>query len=250
MNDVRFCLTLEVRNNEFPIEYASSIMSFIKSSVARCNDGKYYDSFFKDNTRKDYCFSVLLPKSKFEKDKIVLEGKEIKVLFSTEDSMKTGFILFNAFIGMKGKVYPLPNGNSMVLTNIANMKSEVISNSRAIFKTSLGSSLCIREHDRETNKDKYYVCRDNEFREKLMMVVKNQLMKAGFAQKEVENVVINPIQTKKVVVKFYRRYIDTSIGTFEIKANNDILQYFYDQGLGSRSSSGFGMLELVTQDLL
>ena len=83
---MRFCLTLEVKDNEFPIEYASSIMSFIKSAVARCNDGKYYDSFFKDNTRKDYCFSVILPKSKFEKDKIILEGKKIKVVFSTEAS--------------------------------------------------------------------------------------------------------------------------------------------------------------------
>lgn len=247
---MRFCLTLEVKDNEFPIEYASSIMSFIKSAVARCNDGKYYDSFFKDNTRKDYCFSVILPKSKFEKDKIILEGKKIKVVFSTEDSMKTGFILFNAFIGMKGKEYPLPNGNSMVLTNIANMKSEVISNSRAIFKTSLGSSLCVREHDRETNKDKYYICSDNEFREKLMMVVKNQLIKAGFTQREVDAVVINPIQMKKVVVKFYRRYIDANIGTLEIKANNDILQYFYNSGLGSRKNASFGMLDLVTQDLL
>ena len=83
-----------------------------------------------------------------------------------------------------------------------------------------------------------------------MMVVKNQLIKAGFTQREVDAVVINPIQMKKVVVKFYRRYIDANIGTLEIKANNDILQYFYNSGLGSRKNASFGMLDLVTQDLL
>ena len=26
------------------------------------------------------------------------------------------------------------------------------------------------------------------------------------------------------------------------------LQYFYDQGIGSRKSAGFGMIDLITQD--
>lgn len=246
---MRFCLTFEIENKEFPIEYASCLISFIKSSISKCNDGKYFDSFFKDNTRKDYCFSVILPKSKFKKDRILLEGNEIKVIFTTGDSMKTGLILFSSFIGMKGKTHPLPNGNSMILTNISNLKSEVIYSSRAIFKTSLGSSLCVREHDKETNKDKYYVCDDKEFNERLMMVVKNQLLKAGFSEWEVNDIAITPIQSKKVVVKFYRRFIDSNIGMFEIKANSDILQHIYDVGLGSRRNASFGMLDLVTQDL-
>ncbi|MCD2503222.1 CRISPR-associated endoribonuclease Cas6 [Clostridium sp. NSJ-145] len=247
---MRFCLTLELKRNEFPTEYTSSILSYIKNALSKCNEGKYYDNFFGNNTQKDYCFSVILPKAKFDKNIINLEGNQIRILFSTGDSKKTGLILFNAFIAQKGKVYPLPNNNSMILRSITNQKQELIVNDRAIFKTTLGSGICVRDHNKEMNKDKYYVFDDKDFRDKLMIVVKNQVIKRGFTEDEANSIVINPIQCKKVVVKHYKRYIDISTGVFEIRGNNEILQYFYDEGIGSRSSSGFGMLELITQDLM
>lgn len=247
---MRFELVCKIKNNEFPVEYSSSIMSFIKSAISKCNEGKYYESFFKENTRKDYTFAVMLPKSTFQKDKILLENNEIKISFSTADSNKTGFIMFNAFMRMRDKSYPLPNGNSMTLTKIIMNKSDVITNSRAIFKTKLGSSVCLRDHNRETNKDIYYCCADDNFREKLIETVKRQLINAEFSEKEVNDLTINNFSNKKVVVKFYKRYIDATTGMFEVKANNEVLQYLYDVGLGSRRNSGFAMLDLVTQDLV
>ena len=247
---MRFSLTLELKEANFPIEYRGTILSYIKNAISKCNNGKYYDKFFKDTIQKDYCFSVVLPKSKFNKDKIELENKEIKILFSTDDSEKTGPILFNAFIAQKNKSYPLPNNNSMILKSISTQKQELISNSRAIFKTTLGSGICVREHNRDTNKDRYYVYSDNEFREKIKSVVMNQVIKAGFTEEEANEVKINPIQCKKVVAKHYRRYIDITTGIFEIQGNNEVLQYFYNVGIGSRKSAGFGMIDLVTQDLL
>ena len=44
----------------------------------------------------------------------------------------------------------------MILKSIAIQKQELISNSRVIFKTTIGSGICVREHDRNNNKDKYY----------------------------------------------------------------------------------------------
>lgn len=247
---MRFSLTLELKEASFPIEYRAVILSYIKNAISKCNNGKYYDKFFKNTNQKDYCFSVVLPKSKFNKEKIELENKEIRIFFSTGNSEKTGLILFNAFIAQKNKSYPLPNNNVMILKSIAIQKQELISNSRAIFKTTLGSGICVREHDRDTNKDKYYVYSDNEFREKIKSVVMNQVIKVGFTEEEANEVKINPIQCKKVVAKHYRRYIDITTGIFEIQGNNEILQYFYNEGIGSRKSAGFGMVDLVTQDLL
>lgn len=247
---MRFCLTLELKETNFPIEYRSIIISYIKNAILKCNNGKYYEKFFKDTTQKDYCFSVVLPKSKFYKDKIELQNNEIKILFSTGDTQKTGLILFNAFIAQKNKIYPLPDNNFMVLKSITNKKQELISEERVIFKTSLGSCICVREHDRESNKDKYYVSSDTDFREKLNNVIIHQLLQAGFTEKEVKEVKVNPIQCKKVVVKHYKRYIDVTTGIFEVNGTSEILQHFYDVGFGSRKSAGFGMLDLVTQDLL
>lgn len=138
----------------------------------------------------------------------------------------------------------------MILKSISTQKKELISNSRAIFKTTMGSGICVREHDRNNNKDKYYVYSDNEFRDKIKSVVMNQVIKAGFTKKEANEIKINPIKCKKVVAKHYRRYIDITTGIFEIQGNNEILQYFYNEGIGSRKSAGFGMVDLVTQDLL
>ena len=158
--------------------------------------------------------------------------------------------MFSAFIGQKNKVYPLENKNFMILKNIKNEKEEKIINLKAIFKTTIGGGLCVRDHDRESNKDVYYVYSDKEFREKLQVILNNELIKAGFTKEEVNEIKVNPIQCKKVVVKHYRRYIDTTTGMFEIQADNKILQHFYNVGIGSRKSAGFGMLDLVTQDLL
>lgn len=247
---MRFILTLEVKKNIFPIEYRKLVLSYIKNALSECNSGKYYDKFFKDTVQKDYCFSVILPKAKFSKNQIELDGNEIKILFSTEDKRKVGFILFSAFIAQKNKKYPLENNNFMILKSIKKKKKEEILNSKAIFKTTMGSGICVRDHDRESNKDIYYVYSDKEFREKLQVILKNEVVKAGFREEEANEIKINPIQCKKVVVKHYRRYIDATTGMFEIQADNRILQHFYNVGLGSRKSSGFGMIDLVTQDLL
>lgn len=247
---MRFCLTLQLKEKRFPIEYRRVIVSYIKNAISKCNDGKYYEEFFKDTKQKNYCFSVILPKSTFNKDEILLEDSEIKILFSTNDKSKYGFILFNSFIAQKNKPYPLPNNNFMNLKSINNRKREEIANTRVIFKTAIGSGLCVRDHNKELNRDTYYVFSDENFRRKLKIVLNNELLRAGFTKEEVEAVKINPIDCKKVVVKHYKRYIDTTIGIFEMQGKSSILQYLYDTGLGSRKSMGFGVIDLVTQDLI
>lgn len=247
---MRLCLTFQLKESFISVEYRRVVLSYIKNAISTCNNGKYYEYFFKDTKQKNYCFSVILPKAKFGKDRIGLDKNEIKIIISTDNDEKMGFILYSAFIKQKYKSYPLSDGNSMMLNSIIEEKQEEIINSKAIFKTTLGSSLCVRDHNREENKDIYYIYSDKGFRDKLKVVLSNQLLNAGFIKEEIDKVNVNPIQCKKVVVKHYRRYIDTTIGLIEVQANKDILQHFYEVGIGSRKSMGFGMLDLVTQDLV
>ena len=245
---MRFALTMKIANPDIPIEIRRAVLSYIKNALDNCNNGKYYDDYFKDNQQKDYCFSVIMKKAEYKKDIVTVDGDEIKILFSAGN--KTGMILFSAFIAQKNKPYPLKNGNSMTLKAITNIKTKEITNSKVIFKTTLGGGLCVREHIREGNKDKYYVYNDNDFREKLGEVLLRQVTNAGFSREKGMNIKVNPIQCKKVVSKHYNGFIDLSIGMLEVEADPKVLQYFYESGIGSRKSEGFGMLELVTQDLI
>ena len=249
MKFAKIILEFKLAKNEFPIEYRKTILSFIKKSLSDCNSGKYYDKYFKDNIQKDYCFSVDLPGPKYKNGKIELYKDVIKVIFSADDSNKTNLILYSAFIKQKGKVFKLENNNSMKLLSVKVKNSENIVNSRAIFKTAKGSSICVREHNKEKNEDKYYIYSDPEFREKLDIVLKNEL-RSIISEKDIEEIVVNLIQCSKCVVKHYGNYIDTSIGLFEISAKPYILNYLHNVGIGSRKSAGFGMIELVTSDLV
>ncbi len=246
---MRFSLILTLKKNVFPVEYRRIILSYIKNALTYCNEGKYYGEFFGAIKQKDYCFSVVFPKAKFLKEQIQTENNEIKIIFSTDDKNKTGLKLFSAFIGQKNIPFPLENDNCMTLRSIKNIKHDEIRNNRAIFKTSLGSGICVRNHDKETNKDQYYIYSDKEFREKLKFILRNELINAGFSEDQAESVSVNPIQCKKAVAKHYKRFIDISLGMIEISGSRFVLQYLYDTGIGSRKSAGFGMLDLVTQNL-
>lgn len=246
---MRFDLILTLKEKRFPIEYRRVILSYIKKALTECNNGKYFEEFFKDTRQKNYCFTVIFPKSKFLKNEIIIDSNEIKISFSISENNKVGLKLFSAFIGQKNKPFPLEKNNCMILKSIKNSKRYEIVNNRVIFKTSHGSAICVREHNRERNTDKYYVYNDEEFREKLNYVISNGLIEAGFSTKYIDEIRVNPIQFRKVVVKHYDRYIDVSVGTFELCGNKAVLQYLYDSGIGSRKSCGFGMVDLVTQDL-
>ncbi|MEG1310636.1 MAG: CRISPR-associated endoribonuclease Cas6 [Romboutsia sp.] len=242
---MRFCLNLELEKNNFPTDHRKVILSYIKKALSEILDGMYYSRYFQDNVQKDFCFSVQLSKPKFNKDEIILDNNEIKILFTTDNKQKTALLLQQAFMKQKNKKFSIPNSNSMTLKNITQNKEQQITNSKAIFKT---YGLCVREHNKESNKDIYYVYNDEKFNEQLQVVLKNQASQAGFSKEMAESIKFVPLNCKKVLIKHYNTYVDTTVGSFLLEGNPLLLQYLYNVGMGSRNSS-FGYLDLVTQDL-
>ena len=228
---MRFYLTFELEKSSLPKDYRRIILSYIKKSLTEILDGRYYSQYFKDNIQKDFCFSLKLPKAKFTKDEIILEDNSIKVLFTSDDRQKTGLLLQQAFMKQKNKKFLITNQNSIT--------------SKVIFKT---YGLCIRDHNKETNKDNHYVYSDEKFNEQLKVVLKNQISQTGFSKDIVDSIKFSPINCKKVLVKHYDTYIDTTVGSFLLEGNPLLLQYLYDVGMGSRNTM-FGYLDLLTQDL-
>lgn len=243
---MRFYLNFELEKKSFPVDYRRMILSFIKKSLCEILDGIYYEKFFKDTVQKDFCFSVKFPRnSKFTKDEIILGENTIKVFFTCDDKEKTGLLLQQAFNKQRHKKFLISNNNSIILKNIQQQKSQKITNSKVIFKS---YGLCVREHNKETNKDIHYVYSDEKFNEQLNIVLRNQLSKAGFSKDMINNINFTPINCKKVLTKHYNTFIDTTVGTFLLEGHPLVLQHLYNVGMGSRKSA-FAYLDLVTQDL-
>lgn len=246
---MRLLLEFELKNNILPLDYRSGLLSFIKRSLSQAND-KVFDRLYKDTDTKDFCFTAIFQKPIYQKDQIILGGNGLKLLLSTDDRGKTGLHLFSAFIAQKKQQFLLPMGNAMTLVRISQQSQATIKSSKIIVKTAMGSGLCVREHNRETNQDKYYVYNDPEFDGQLQLVLYKQVIGAGFTKHQADNIRFKPITCKKVVAKHYSIYIDLTVGMFALEGHPDVLQYLYNAGIASRHSNGFGVIDLVTDDCL
>lgn len=246
---MRLELEFQIKDEIMPLDYRKIFMSYLKKALTDYENAKYFAKYYSNTQEKDFNFSINLGKLKFEQDKILLEGNKIKMIVSTDDRQNTGFVLFNAFLNQKYKRFPLSDGNYITLNNIQILKQRIITSNRCIFKTVLGSSLCIREHNKETNFDKYYSINDKNFSEEVLKKLKEQAFRNNFSENDINSIQFKPLSCKKIVVKHYNCFIDTTVGAFELKANNMLLQYFYQNGLGSRRAESFGMIDLFAEEL-
>lgn len=242
---MRLFLSFALDQPELPCDNKAIFISFLKKSLGQCNQGEFYDKYFSGIQMKDYTFSVILPNPIFKGDKITLGNNYMKLIFSSDDKNKTGLIFFQAFILMKQKRFPLPDGNAMTLKKIDLIGEKLITSSKVIFRTTVGGGLVVRDHDRERNRDRYLTVEDDGFYSKLYENLAIQAKTAGFSDEVAENIKFTPIQCKKVVVKQYHTYVDATIGIFSLEADPELLQYFYQAGAGGRRSMGYGLLDII-----
>ena len=179
---------------------------------------------------------------------VELAESRMSILFSADDRKRTGLIFFQAFIQMKEKVFPLPDGNYMILKKIIQLPEKLITSDRVVFRTATGGGLVIRKHDRETNRDRFFSFEDEGFAEQMREVLGYQARDAGFSMEDGRAVEFTPIQCRKVLVKHWGIFVDATCGVFELHGKPELLQYFYQAGAGSKHSAGYGMLEIVTED--
>lgn len=94
-------------------------------------------------------------------------------------------------------------------------------------------------------KDHYYSFSANQFLETVKINIREQLKITNLPEGIENTFEIKPIQAKKVIVKFYEKKIEGSIGTFEISGDRKLLEVLYKSGIGSKRSAGFGMFEII-----
>ena len=237
---MRYKLYFNLENENISIQYRKSILSFIKNALQEY-DEEQYKKFYneKDNIIKPFTFSVFFKDSKFNGDNIIVNSRTMELNMSTED-YNTGIVLYNAFNHQRNKKFSL-NNNSMTLKNIILLPEKQINNEEIIIK--FLSPLVVRS--RIDNKDYYYSYKNSEFLNILKLNIKMQLQISDLPETMVENLKIEPINAKKTVVKFYEKQIESSIGTFKLTGNTELLNYLYRSGIGSKHSAGFGMFEVI-----
>lgn len=242
---MKFVSEFALEKEELPIDYRRCILSYLKHCLTQANGGKYFDDYYVPGKEKPFCFSVVFSTPKFSKDMVQVMSKKMKLVISSAD-VKTAFILFSAIAAQKGKTYSLPLGNSMRMVSIRQVKEQEVHSSRILVK--MMEPLCIRNHNKETNKDWYYSCKDQEaFERESTRVIKTQLMLAGYSEEQ-SNVKLAPIDPKMVIIKHYSINIECTIGTFIMEGNPEVLNYLLKNGIGSRKSSGFGVAQLMAEE--
>lgn len=242
---MKISLEFHLKNPELPKDYRRCFLSIIKSALSLYNDGILIDKYYEGTNQKDFTWGLILSHPLFQKDKIVLDNLKIRMIISTDDTKKTGYHLFLSFLKLKNVQLPLPNGNEMILKTITQLNQKVLDKNCYVFKVVAGSPIVVRNHEKESNTDTYYSIADENFEVKLIESLKRQASMVGFSEEYTNSISVKVISCKKVVVYNYGIYIDATAGVLEISGSPILLQHFYQAGISSKRSSGFGMIDVV-----
>jgi CRISPR-associated endoribonuclease Cas6 len=230
---MRFAVTYELSGDTIPVDYRSGFISLIKKAMETANKGLYDKFYEEDQKAKPYTFSVYSPDGFLKRDDKFKVGKLLIFNFSTP-SYEIGTYVYNGL--QKIKIFPFFN-NQIKLEKAALLPEPKITSDIAVFKTM--STVLINS---KGNKDWYFIPGDPEFSGAFNTCVEamvNELLGIN------TNVVLNPINIKRQVVKHYGGNMQGFEGIFALSSNREVLQLIHAVGLGVRRSQGFGMLRVM-----
>lgn len=229
---MRFKLSFELENENIPIDYRRSIISFMKKSLEEYNQDLYNTLYHaKDPIVKPFTFSVYFPSPNFKKDYIGISEKRLEVNLSNAEN-ELSILMSNSFNQQKNKPFLLEN-NSMTLKTITLLPEQEIAQEQ--IKIKFMSPLIVRS--RQNQKDRYYSYEHEEFEETLKINIKEQLKITKIPLETVETLKLEPINSKKTVIRFYEKQIEASIGSFTLSGVPELLDYLYKAGIGSKRAS-------------
>lgn len=231
---MRFEIKLIFQEAKVPIDYKRKILSLFKQVM----NEQLREEVYGEHKMRNFTFSPYMKVKKISKQHIELESREIKVFLSI-DGAKKSLIFLNSFRQAKSKKYSFGSGSVEVL-GIKSLNEKKVKEETVIFKTM--SPIAIREK-LKSGKDWYH-----ELNESGIEVLKKNIahqLRYEFPRGLLEELEIDPIKTRRTVTTNYNVRFPVTFGTFVMKGNKRILETLYKRGLGSRTSMGYGMLEIL-----
>lgn len=228
-------IEMSLENCTMNLDWRRTILSYIKSLLEKEWPEYFEASYGQGRTEmKKMNFWSALPEPRFEKDSITLSEKRFRLYISSSDN-KLLLHLNNAILKYGSQPYPIGFGNTMVVKGARIVQTKPIESEEIIVK--MISPLVVRRHNRD-EKDRYFLPNEAGFVENV-----EYSMQTRFGTANVPT--IEPIKTKKVIVKAYGTTIPGSLGIFKITGSTKQLNELYLDGVMSRSSSGFGKFEII-----
>ena len=182
---------------------------------------------------------------KYFREEIYLKKPEMKVVVSCSEKNNIGFLLVNVFLSQRNKKFPLPKDTHMILKDVRIIEEKVIREEEAVFQTTIGGGVVVREHNKEENKDIYYSVGNGRFEEVLNWLMKERFKRLGYPEDIFKDFSCELLDGRKIVVKHFDLKFPVTTGKFKVKAPKILLEEIYRTGMGSRLSQGFGLLEYL-----
>ena len=240
---MRYRFSFQTRADVLPAKYRELMLSFFKNALQSYEEGRYFEHFYGSGASKKYTFAVRFPsQSKFSGDKIILNERRFDLFFSTADSAEA-ILFYNAMLTQKRRPYKYGPEDEITLVGIGIETEKVIASSEIICKAAM--PIIAREHNRESNKDRYYSVGSERFSEVLMRNIRFQLDAAGFDLSCTESLELEWINPKKTVVRHKDILIECTIGTFRLKGAPQVLTYLYEAGISAKKGFGFGYFNIL-----
>ena len=238
---MRMRMSFSLSETKLISDLRTIFISFLKKSVAEYQNGALYETYFTPAAYKDYAFAVIPYGARFDKDDVEIAMKRIDLIWST-GNQAVGIDFYNALHYQLRKDFLLPVGNTMRLNKI------ILEHERGINSNSINiqflSPLCLRNHNKNTNKDIYLSSEREGFQQLCKEIVSYQI-KDVLPDCLIDSFTIMPIHAKKTVIPFHGGKIEASTGKFRFEGEPALLSFLYQYGIGSRRSAGFGCFEIM-----
>lgn len=235
---MRFKVVLSKNDKKINKDHRRVILSLIKR-VLELNNLK--DKYFGKYKKKNYTFSVYMNVDNISDDVINLKTSTMGLEFSfLDEEMYNDY--YNSFKKMFCKT--IRNIDILDTYDTSDNKLKYYNDNEIINVTcDVKSSIMVRSKS-SIGKDWYYTNDDSEYNKILNRNLKTILN----IDSEDDLIKVEFSKSRKVVVSFYEYKIPTDIGTLNITGSKKIIEYLYKTGLGSRTSCGFGMLDISGVD--
>ena len=237
----RLKLVFKLEESQLPAALERPVVSFLKAAAQKESQAFFDELFGSDSpVMKTYCMSYYLNQARFKGDRIYL-GEPGFTMFFSDGNLEELIRFYNAFLKMRNVPYPL-NNNSMTLNYVSIQPLKEIQDREIIVK--MLSPLLVREHDKDSNKDRYYLYYEEGFAENLRRNTEYFIKTLGL-NLSAADFSIQPLKGKKVVVPSFGKRLDGNLGIFKLTGSPELLTVLYASGLGSRRGEGRGAFEIV-----
>lgn len=231
---MKILINLQLKDNRLPLDYRPVLLSLIKVALSKNYPEEYEKLYLNSNQSKHYTFSLKMSHPVFENDVILLSSPEIVLDISSSDEYYA-LLLYNAFQKINRYTLPLQDNNGLSVVKTTIIPTKKITQNNIFVK--FISPMVIRKHI-SGQPDKYYIYNDDEFLPTLKFIIDRQF------GREI-NISIEPICPKKTVVLAFGTKIRSSLGTYRITSDPEVLDVISKGGIGSRRSEGFGYFQVI-----